>query len=145
MWILPDGFLKCSAKLMLFQPPIYHQNKGERFCFYPVISMYIYLYYLYSLCMCVSYLSIFIYEYMAYSRQWGHRCIIWGTVFGKKEIFLAVANAPMADMNIKVPVNLKLQPRRHTDTHTDIFTSIHLMYLMIHFLCRKFKKKNSIW
>ena len=32
----------------------------------------------------------------------------------------AVANAPVpvtADMNIKVPVNLKLQPRRHTDTH----------------------------
>ena len=54
-----------------------------------------------------------------------------------------MANAPVpvtADMNIKVPVNLKLQPRRHTDTHTDIFTSIHLMYLMIHFLCRKLKK-----
>ena len=72
-----------------------------------------------------------------------------GALFGalfleKKEIFLAVANAPMTDMNIKVLVNLKLQPRRHTDTHTDIFTSIHLMYLMIHFLCRKFKKKNSI-
>ena len=106
--------------------------------------MYIYLYYLYSLCISVSYLSIFIYEYMAYSRQWEHRCIIWGTVFGKKEILLAVANAPMADMTIKVPVDLKLQPRRHTDTHTDIFTFIHLMYLMIHFLCRKFTKKNSI-
>ena len=54
---------------------------------------------------------------------------------------MAVANAPvlvMADMNIKVPVNLKLQSRRHTDTL--IFTSIHLMYLMIHFLCRKLKK-----
>ena len=38
-------------------------------------------------------------------------------------------------MNIKVPVNLKLQPRRHTDT-----LMIHLMYLMIHFLCRKLKK-----
>ena len=52
----------------------------------------------------------------------------------------AVANAPVpvtADINIKVPVNLKLQPRRHTDTL--IFTSIHLMYLMIHFLCRKLK------
>ena len=50
----------------------------------------------------------------------------------------AVANTPVpvtADMNIKVPVNLKLQPRRHTDT-----LMIHLMYLMIHFLCRKLKK-----
>ena len=50
----------------------------------------------------------------------------------------AMANAPVpvtADMNIKVPVNLKLQPRRHTDT-----LMIHLMYLMIHFLCRKLKK-----
>ena len=57
---------------------------------------------------------------------------------------MAVANAPVtvtADMNIKVPVNLKLKPRRHTDTL--IFTSIHLMYLMIHFLCRKLKKKVS--
>ena len=54
----------------------------------------------------------------------------------------AVANSPVpvtADMNVKVPVNLKLQPRRHTDTL--IFTTIHLMYLMIHFLCRKLKKK----
>ena len=40
---------------------------------------------------------------------------------------------------IKVPVNLKLQPRRHTDTVL-ILTSINLMYLMIHFLCRKLKK-----
>ena len=92
--------------------------------------------------MSVFYLSIFIYEYMAYSRQWGHRCIIWGTVFGKRGIMLYVANAPMADMNIKVPVYLKLQPRRHTDTHTDIITSIQLMYLMIHFLCIKLKKKE---
>ena len=46
-----------------------------------------------------------------------------------------------ADMNIRVPVNLKLQPRRHTGT---LFTLIHLMYLMIHFLCRKLKKNNSI-
>ena len=44
----------------------------------------------------------------------------------------------MADMNIKVLVNLKLQPRRHTDTLK--FTSMHLMYLMIHFLCGKLKK-----
>ena len=41
---------------------------------------------------------------------------------------MAMANAPVpvtADMNIKVPVNSKLQSRRHTDTL--IFTSIHLM------------------
>ena len=44
--------------------------------------------------------------------------------------------------NIKVLVNLKLQPRIHTGTL--IVTSIHLMYLMIHFLCRKLKKKKSI-
>ena len=46
--------------------------------------------------------------------------------------FKAVANASVlvtADMNIKVPVKLKLQLRRHTDTL--IFASIHLMYLMI--------------
>ena len=53
----------------------------------------------------------------------------------------AVTNASVPvteDMNIKVPVNLKLQPRRHTDTL--IFTSIHLTYLKVHFLCRKLKK-----
>ena len=44
--------------------------------------------------------------------------------------------------NIKVLVNLKLQPRIHTGTL--IFTSIHLMYLMIHFLCRKLKKKKIV-
>ena len=52
-----------------------------------------------------------------------------------------MANGPVpvtADMNIKVPVNLKSQPRRHTDTL--IITTKHLMYLMIHFLCRKLKK-----
>ena len=43
-----------------------------------------------------------------------------------------------ADMNIKAPVNLKLQSRGHTDTL--IFTSIHLMYLMTHILFRKLKK-----
>ena len=41
-------------------------------------------------------------------------------------------------MNIKAPVNLKLQSRGHTDTL--IFTSIHLMYLMTHILFRKLKK-----
>ena len=53
-----------------------------------------------------------------------------------------MTNGPIpvtADMNIKVPVNLKLQSRRHADTL--IFTSIHLMYLIIHFLYRKLKKK----
>ena len=52
-----------------------------------------------------------------------------------------MANAPipvMVDINIKVPVDLKLQLKRHTGTI--IFTSIHLMYLMIHFLCRELKK-----
>ena len=54
---------------------------------------------------------------------------------------MAVTNALVpvtADVNIEVPVNLKLQLRRHTGTL--IFTLIHLMYLMIHFLCRKLKK-----
>ena len=48
------------------------------------------------------------------------------------EGFLAVTNAPVpvtADMNIKVPVKLKLQVRRHTATL--IFTLMHLMYLKI--------------
>ena len=56
-------------------------------------------------------------------------------------ILKAVANTPVpvtTGMNIKVPENLNLQPRRHTDTL--IFTSIHLMHLMIHFLCIKLKK-----
>ena len=60
-------------------------------------------------------------------------------------IFKTVADAlvpVMADMNIKVLVNLKLQPRRHSNTLR--FTSIHLMYLMIHFLCIKLKKNDSI-
>ena len=57
----------------------------------------------------------------------------------------AVANATIpvtAEMNIKVPLNLKLQPKRHTDTL--IFTSIHLVYLMIIFYVESWKK-NSIW
>ena len=68
--------------------------------------------------------------------------LIYLVIFSKFLVFnFAVANVPVpvtADMNIKVPVNLKLQPRRHADTL--IFTSIHLMDLMIHFLCRKLKK-----
>ena len=42
--ILPVIYLTTSAKSMLFQPPMYHQNKGEGVCFYLVISMYIYLF-----------------------------------------------------------------------------------------------------
>ena len=38
---------------MLFQLPIYHQNKGEEVRFYSTISMYIYLCYLYLLCVFV--------------------------------------------------------------------------------------------
>ena len=54
---------------------------------------------------------------------------------------MANASIPVtADMNIKVPVNLKLQPRGHTGTL--IFTLIHLMYLIliIRFVYRKKKK-----
>ena len=43
-----------------------------------------------------------------------------------------------ADMNNKVPVNLKLQPRGHTDTL--IFTSKNLTYLTTHLLSRELKK-----
>ena len=52
-----------------------------------------------------------------------------------------MANAPVqvtANINIKVPVDLKLQHRRHSGTL--IFTSINLMYLMIQILCRELKK-----
>ena len=53
----------------------------------------------------------------------------------KKKKAVTITPVPVtAGMNIRVPV----EPRRHTDTL--IFTSIHLMYLMIHFLCRKLKK-----
>ena len=54
---------------------------------------------------------------------------------------MAVANAPVpgtTDMNIKALVKLKLQLRTHTDTL--IFTLIHLMYLIIKFLCGALKK-----
>ena len=44
-----------------------------------------------------------------------------------------------ANMYFKVPIDLKLQLRRHTGTL--IFTSTHLIYLMIPFLCRELKKK----
>ena len=40
--------------------------------------------------------------------------------------------------NATVPVKLKLQLRRHNGTL--IFTSIHLMYLMIRFLCGELEK-----
>ena len=48
---------------------MHHQNKGKGVYFSPVISMYIYLYCLYSLCLCVFYLFVFTYELMAYSRE----------------------------------------------------------------------------
>ena len=54
---------------------------------------------------------------------------------------MANASIPVtADMNIKVPVNLKLQPRGHTGTL--IFTLIHLMYLIliIRFVYRELTK-----
>ena len=66
-----------------------------------------------------------------------HKNLLWYIKINV--FFLAMANTPVPitlDMNIKVPVNLKLQPRRHTL----IYTSLHLMYLMIHFLCRKLEK-----
>ena len=49
-YILLVGYLTCSAKQMLFQLPIYHQNKDEEVCFYSTNSLYIYLYYLYLFC-----------------------------------------------------------------------------------------------
>ena len=42
--ILPVSYLTTSAKQMLFQPPMYHQNKSEGVCFYLVISVYICLF-----------------------------------------------------------------------------------------------------
>ena len=50
----------------------------------------------------------------------------------------AVALFQVEQCYFEVKINLKLQPRRHTDTV--IFTSIHLMYVMICFSCRKLKK-----
>ena len=44
-----------------------------------------------------------------------------------------------ADMNIKVPVDLKLLLKRHTGTL--IFTSTQLIYLMIHFFMQGIEKK----
>ena len=90
MCILPVGYLTRCAKQMLFQPPMgqeihflsryfyvyfylyyrcfFNHQCSAKYIFYPVLSMYIYLYYL-VLIMFVFYLAIFIYEYMAYSRQ----------------------------------------------------------------------------
>ena len=42
---------------------IYQQNKEEGVCFYPVISMYIYLYYLQVFIKCMYYLSVFTFTY----------------------------------------------------------------------------------
>ena len=44
---------------MLFQPPIYHQNKGEGVQFYSAISTYICLYYL-----CVLLVFVFVCIYL---------------------------------------------------------------------------------
>ena len=52
-----------------------------------------------------------------------------------------MAKAPVpvtADMSIKVPVNLNYNAGDMPVTL--IFTSMYLMYLMIHFLCRELKK-----
>ena len=60
------GYLACSVKYMLFQPPIYHQNKGEGVRFYFSIATYIYLHYLHLLCVFVFiciYLCINTYKY----------------------------------------------------------------------------------
>ena len=62
---------------MLFQPPMYHQNKGEGVCFYPIISMYIYLYYLYSLCM-----YVFIYLYLSMNTRPILDSKVIGALFG---------------------------------------------------------------
>ena len=85
------GYLTSSVKQMLFQPPVCHQNKGERACFYCVIFMCIYLYYLYLLCMFVFYLSVFIYEYMAYSHFLEKRVFCLLTLL-KRMPFLTISN-----------------------------------------------------
>ena len=53
-YILPVCYLTYSAKQMLFQLPIYHQNKGEKVCFHSTISLCYYLCYLYLLCVFYS-------------------------------------------------------------------------------------------
>ena len=85
---------------MLFQPQMHHQNKGKGVYFSPVISMYIYLYCLYSLCLCVFYLFVFIYELMAYSRQGGHKCLIWGTFLEKRAFCLLTLPKQMSFLSI---------------------------------------------
>ena len=58
---------------------------------------------------------------------------------------MAVANAPvpvMANTNIKVPVDLKLQIRGHTCNL--IFTYIYLMYLLTPFFVYRIEKKNKL-
>ena len=47
----------------------------------------------------------------------------------------------MANTIIEVPVDLKLQLSRQISTL--IFTQIHLVYLIIHFLCDELKKKKK--
>ena len=58
---------------------------------------------------------------------------------------MAVANAPvpvMANTNIKVPVDLKLQIRGHTCNL--IFTEVYLMYLLTPFFVYRIEKKKII-
>ena len=57
--ILPISYRTCSAKQMLFQLPIHHQNKGKEVCFYSTISKYIYSFVLLSvLFICIIFLWI---------------------------------------------------------------------------------------
>ena len=66
-YILPVGYITCSSKQMLFQLPIYHQNKGKKVrCIFLrciqlllFISLYIYQCYLYLLCVFYLCLAMF--------------------------------------------------------------------------------------
>ena len=44
---------------MLFQTPMYHQNKGEGVCFYHIISMYICIICTHYVCLYFIYLYLF--------------------------------------------------------------------------------------
>ena len=57
--ILPVSYQTCSAKQMLFQLRIHHQNKGKEVRFYSAISRYIYSFVLLSvLFICIIFLWI---------------------------------------------------------------------------------------
>ena len=62
---------------MLFQLPIYHQNKGEEVRFSSTISLYIYLCYLYLLC--VFYLCLVMF-YLCFSLCFNYVLVgfYWG-------------------------------------------------------------------